>query len=156
MGLEEFYGNISIENKLIFSKIAEYAVQLGYKVKKAKTQSINYVFVHNKIKKHIMKFSLEKRGPVLKLKFYASTEYSPLFREAVREVIEEFNYKYTGCYGCGKCKDSLEGYEYTFPDGRTYFRCGGELIALPEISQDHLPEILDLLQTQHQYYMTHL
>ncbi|BCG60771.1 hypothetical protein [Paenibacillus sp. URB8-2] len=154
MGLEEFYQCLSAEDQNMYSEIANFATQLGYKPKKAKTQAINYVFNSNKTKKHIMKFSIEKSKAILKMKFYASTDYSYIFHESVRAVIEEYNYKYTGCYNCGKCKDNLEGYEYTYSDGRKYFRCGGELISIQRITLNDIPEIVNLLNTQHQYYLS--
>ncbi|MDT3429152.1 translation initiation factor 2 beta subunit (eIF-2beta)/eIF-5 [Paenibacillus forsythiae] len=154
MDLEEFYQYLSDEEKNIFSEIAGYAIKLGYKPKKAKTQAINYVFNSNKTKKHIMKFSIEQGRPILKMKFYASTDYSHIFHESVRAVMEEYNYKYTGCYNCGKCKDQLEGYEYKYSDGREYFRCGGELISIQPITNKEIPEIMKLLHTQHQYYLS--
>ncbi|MGZ9584008.1 hypothetical protein [Paenibacillus marinisediminis] len=160
MVLDEFFQYLSDEEKMLYSEIANQAEKLGYKPKKAKTQALNFVFNSNKTKKHIMKFSIEKGTPVLKMKFYASTNSSYIFQESVRTTIEEYNYKYTGCYNCGKCTDKLEGYEYKYADGRKYFRCGSELISLPPVTHNELPEILKLLHTQHQYYMqnqaTHL
>lgn len=153
MGLEEFYQQLSVKDMNIYCEIADYAAQLGYKPKKAKTQALNFVFNNNKTKKHIMKFSIEKGNPVLKMKFYATAAYSHIFRESLRAVVEEFNYKYTGCYNCGKCKDKLEGYEYSYEDGRTYFRCGGELISLLPITDKEVPEIKKLLHAQHEYYL---
>ncbi|MFF2908291.1 hypothetical protein [Paenibacillus sp. NPDC057934] len=50
--------------------------------------------------------------------------------------------------------DKLEGYEYKYGDGRAYFRCGSELICLPPVTHQELPEILKLLNTQHQYYLS--
>ncbi|NJJ39111.1 hypothetical protein [Paenibacillus apii] len=154
MDLEEFYQCLSAEDRNIYSEIADYAIKLGYKPKKAKTQAINYVFNNNKTKKHLMKFSIEKGKPILKMKFYASTDYSYIFHESVRAVMEEYNYKYTGCYNCGKCKDGLEGYVYIYSDGRKYFRCGGELVSIQPISHKVIPEIKELLNTQHRYYLS--
>lgn len=156
MSLDEFYQHVSDEDKIMYTEIAECANQLGYKPRKAKTQALNIVFNNNKAKKHILKFSIEKELPVLKMKFYASKSYTQLFHEGVRAVVEEYNYKYTGCYQCGKCKDGVEGYEYSYADGRNYFRCGIELISLPPITQNDVPEILQLLQNQHQYYLSRL
>jgi hypothetical protein len=152
--LELFYESISEQERDVFFKLAQAVMLLGYKAKKAKTQAINYVFTNSKTKRHLMKFSIEKGKPVLKLKFYASKEYSHLFQEAVRMTIEEYDYKYTGCYKCGKCTDGLKGYVYTYNDGRTYFRCGGELISLPSISDKDVPEIIKLLERQHEHYLT--
>ncbi|WP_379135735.1 hypothetical protein [Paenibacillus sp. sgz500958] len=151
--LDEFYESVPEEDKALFSEIADFAYQLGYKPKRAKTQSVNIVFTNNRTKKHLLKFSIEHGKPYLKMKFYATAGYSPLFQEAIRAVIEEYNYKYTGCYQCGKCADELQGYHYSYPDGREFFRCGSELISLPVISREDVPEILKLLHSQHQFYI---
>jgi len=151
--LEEFYNLLDEENKRYFSKIADFAFSLGYKVKRAKTKDINFVFTNSKTKKHILKFAYEKNKAVVKLKYYASRDYSHFFQECIRETIEEYDFKYTGCYKCGKCKDGLKGYYYLYPNGRQYFRCGGELISLPHITENILPELLDLLKKQHEFYL---
>lgn len=156
LGIDDFMNSISEEDKQIYTEIASLALELGYKPKKAKTKAINYVFTNNKTKKHILKFSIEKGAPILKMKFYASKDYSTLFLEGVRMVIEEFDYKYTGCYKCGKCSGTPLGYVYEYPDGRKYFRCGGELISLPPITKQDIPEILSLLNAQHEYYLSRL
>lgn len=152
--LNDFLNNLNREDKQIYSEIAAFAYELGYKVKRARTKDINYVFTNNKTKKHILKFSYRDGKPELKMKFYASNNYSDLFHEGVKNTIEEFNFKYTGCYKCGKCKDEPEGYIYEYPCGDKYFRCGSELICLPPIKKDNVSEILCLLKTQHEYYMT--
>lgn len=153
MGLEEFYQKVTFEEKDIYSRIAQEVEMWGYKPQRAKSQAVNYVFVNRKTKKHLLKFSIEKGKPVLKLKFYAASSYSELFRESVRRAIEEYDFRYTGCYGCGKCGDALEGYVYTYEDGRQYFRCGGELISLPPITHLEVKEIMDLLKCQHEFYI---
>lgn len=154
MQLAPFYESISEQERDMFIKLAQAVMLLGYKPKKAKTQAVNYVFTNSRTKRHLLKFSIEKGKPVLKLKFYASKEYSHLFKEAVRMTIEEYDYKYTGCYKCGKCTDGLDGYVYKYKDGRTYFRCGGELVSLPSIRDKDVPEIIKLLERQHEYYLT--
>ena len=152
--LNDFFNSLNDEDRKIYSKIANFAYELGYKAKRANTKDINYVFTSSKIKKHLLKFSFKDGKPNLKIKFYASKNYSNIFNDSVREVIEEFNFKYTGCYKCGKCKVTPSGYIYEYPDGKTYFRCGSELIELPSIDESIVPEILSLLKTQHEYYLS--
>jgi ferredoxin-like protein FixX len=152
--LNDFFNSLNDEDRKMYSKIANFAYELGYKAKRAKTKDINYVFTSSKIKKHLLKFSFKDGKPNLKIKFYASKNYSNIFNDSVREVIEEFNFKYTGCYKCGKCKVTPTGYIYEYPDGKRYFRCGSELIELPSIDESIVPEILRLLKTQHEYYLS--
>lgn len=152
--LNDFFTLLNDEDKQIYSEIAKLAYELGYKAKRAKTKDINYVFSSNKTKKHLLKFSYRKGNPELKMKFYASKDYSSLFHEGIKNVIEEFDFKYTGCYKCGKCTGTPVGYVYEYPDGKKYFRCGGELICLPPIKKDNVPEISHLLKIQHEYYLS--
>jgi hypothetical protein len=152
--LNNFLNDLNNEDKKIYSEIANFAYELGYKAKRAKTKDINYVFTSSRTKKHLLKFSYVDGKPQLKMKFYASHDYSKIFQDSVKEVIEEFNFKYTGCYKCGKCEGAPIGYIYEYPDGKKYFRCGSELICLSMITEEHVPEILSLLKTQHEYYLS--
>lgn len=148
--MHDYFDLLVEDEKPIFSAIADLACSLGYKARKDKVKSPSYTFVHRKVKSQILRFSTDKRRAILKIKFFASQNYSKFFQEAIRTVIEEYDYKYTGCYGCGSC-DGTQGYHYAYPDGREYYRCGKELIDVTEIRQVPLSELLGLLQTQHQY-----
>lgn len=152
--LNDFFNSLNDKDRKIYFEIATFAYELGYKAKRAKTKDINYVFTNSKTKKHLLKFSFNNGKPNLKIKFYASKNYSSFFNDSVRKVIEEFNFKYTGCYKCGKCKETPVGYVYEYPDGKRYFRCGSELIELPPIDESVIPEIFSLLITQHMYYLS--
>jgi signal recognition particle subunit SEC65 len=151
--LGEFFDSLNSNDKEIYSEVADFVSKLGYKAKRAKTKDINYVFTNTKTKKHLLKFSFNEGKPILKMKYYASINYSNLFNEGIRNVIEEYNFRYTGCYKCGKCKGAPEGYIYEYPDGKRYFRCGSELICLPTIKKENIAEILQLLKAQHEYYL---
>ena len=150
--MDDYFETLTAEEKAVYSALAEYAFSLGYKAKKDKTKTLSYTFIHPRVKQRILRFSSDKGKPVVKLKFFASQSYTPYFHEAIRTVIEEYNYRYTGCYGCGTC-DGTHGYTYKYPDGRQYDRYGTELIDLSGVTEDLLPEIFLLLQKQHQYYL---
>ena len=100
----------------IFLELSEYAVSLGYTPKWVKVRhngkSVNgdaLTFTKNKVKKMLIRISPEKNPhakdmPCLALRYFASSDYSDIFKQGVKRVIEEFNGRYTGCYGCGKCE----------------------------------------------------
>ena len=72
----------------------------------------------------------------------------------IKNVIEAFNGRYTGCYGCGRCKDGLKGYTYVYPDGKTVFRCGGELIRIPAVlNSNYVDEIKKMMKTQDEFWV---
>ncbi|MDV4152377.1 hypothetical protein R0131_16240 [Clostridium sp. AL.422] len=149
--VNDFYETLNETNeKLIFNEIIDFLLELGYKPIKCKTSDFCLDFYHSKLKQKIVKI----RRNELKLKFYACEEYSMKFSNAIKSVIEEFNGKYTGCYGCGKCKGSLRGYTYIYPNGRKVFRCGSELIAIPDIIQEDLDEIKQLINVQHEFFIS--
>ncbi len=151
--MEDYLATLTAGERRIFSVIAKYAFHLGYKVKKDKTHALGYTFTHSKIKKPILRFTSNRGKPILRLKFFASPTYSHFFREAIRVTIEEYDFKYTGCYGCGSC-NSTRGYRYRYADGREYYRCGSELIEIGDIKNIPLAELLDLFKKQHEYYLS--
>lgn len=159
---EQLLSQLDDSYRTIFAELAEYAVSLGYNPVRNKTQDVTIDFRNNRVKKTIMKFEVreqkhdgykygERNHPGLRLRFYASSDYSELFRHGIRNVIEEFEGRYTGCYGCGRC-DGTEGYTYLYPDGRQVYRCGSELISIFDFSKDNIPEIKKLLSQQAEYY----
>lgn len=157
--LNEFLAQLPKTEYKLYIELAEYALSLGYVPKKTKTRLFALDFTKNKVKKTIMKlelhqYSKDTNGPGFRLKFYASQEYSDIFKEGIRKVIEEFGGRYTGCYGCGRCKGELEGYTYVYDDGKKVFRCGGELIPIQGLGMEHLPEIKALLKKQDDFFMS--
>jgi hypothetical protein len=153
--MDDYFAILSDDEKMIFATIAENAFGLGYKAKRDKVKAIGYSFTHNKVKKQILRFTSSQGKPILRIKFFAAPTYSEFFHEAIRATIEEYDYKYTGCYGCGDC-DGMQGYRYQYPDGRTYYRCGKELIEIFDTRDLPLEETLDLLQRQHEFFLANL
>lgn len=158
--LLEFISALPENYQMMFQEIAEFAIQLGYTPKKTKSKDFALDFSKSKVKRTIMKMEIhdngiKTNGPGLRLKFYASKDYSGIFRNGVQKVIEEFDGKYTGCYGCGKCKGEPEGYTYTYSNGTQVFRCGHELIAIKNVSSQNIEEIETLLTAQDEYFLRH-
>lgn len=164
--LDELFSNIEGKYAAMFRDLAEYAVSLGYNPVRNKTKDITVDFRKSKIKKTIIKMEAheqnhdgykygERNIPGLRLRFFAAKEYSDIFKDGIRRVIEEFGGKYTGCYGCGRC-DGTEGYTYTYPDGRQVYRCGSELISIFDFEEKDLPEIKKLMKIQDDFYCAKL
>ena len=160
--IEEYLSLINPSYRPAMRELAEYAVSLGYTPTRCKTQDLTIDFRNAKQKRTIMKLEQREQShdgfaygerdvPGLRLKFYASAEYSEVFQNAVKRVIENFGGKYTGCYGCGRCTGKKQGYVYAYPDGRKVFRCGGELLSVFDFL-DHVDEAKRLLQRQAEAY----
>ena len=157
--LKDFISELPENHQEMFQDIAEYSISLGYMPKKTKSKDFAIDFLKSKVKRTIMKMeihdnAIKKNGPGLRLKFYANKDYSDIFKQGVQRVIEEFDGKYTGCYGCGRCKGELEGYTYIYADGKRVFRCGNELIAIHNFSRKNIPEIKALIKGQDEYFMS--
>jgi len=163
--IKECISKFPDESKSVFTEIAEYAVFLGYTPKwvkvRANGKAVNgdsLTFSKAKVKRTLLKIRKGNRFnrdmPCLVLTFFASSDYSDIFKQGIKQVIEGFDGKYTGCYGCGKCENGkLQGYVYIYPDGKKVFRCGGDLIELPPISAGNVPEIRQLMKKQDEYFL---
>jgi hypothetical protein len=147
----------------LYLELANFAISLGYTPVRNKTQDLSIDFRKNKTRKTIMKIEEkeqkhdgyhygERNVPGLRLKFFASKEYSDIFRKGIQRVIEGFDGKYTGCYGCGRCTGNPQGYTYIYPDGRRVFRCGSELISVFDFTPEHIQEMKKLLKEQDEYF----
>ena len=153
--MDDYFAILTDAERRVFLASSENAYQLGYRAKRDKTRSISYTFTHRKVKKTLLRFAVSRDRPILKIRFCASQRYSTFFHEAIRKTIEEYNFKYTGCYECGNC-DGTEGYWYEYPDDRKYFRCGIELIEIDDILHLPLEELLALFRDQHDSYLANL
>jgi hypothetical protein len=145
--------------KEVYRQIAEYAFDLGYKPSWIKVRekgvTVNSTALAFTKKLQNRSITILKISPKssISLKFFATKEYSDIFKEGIKAVIEAFRGRYTGCYGCGKCSSELEGYTYVYPDGRKVFRCGGELITFTNpITEEHIDEVVRLIKTQDDYF----
>ncbi|GFZ33305.1 hypothetical protein CSC2_38310 [Clostridium zeae] len=164
--LNELLSYIDLKYNSMFLDLAEYAISLGYTPVRNKTSDVSIDFRKNKFKKTILKMEVneqkhngykfgERNIPGLRLRFFAVKEYSDIFSNGIQNVIEEYDGRYTGCYGCGRC-DGSEGYNFIYPDGRKVYRCGSELISIFDFTEKHIPEIKELLRIQDAYYVEKL
>jgi hypothetical protein len=156
--LDDFLDKLPEKDKTLFKSIAEYAISLNYLPKKTKTRVFNIDFINSKIKRTLLKLEApdtKKQDSIsgIRLKFYANKDYSDIFKEAIKRVIEESDGRYTGCYGCGKCSGELEGYFYVYSDGKRIFRCGGELIPVIGWNENSLVEIKQLMNNQNDFWI---
>lgn len=150
--LEEYLAILNQPERALFTPVADFAFSLGYRARRDKTRDLNFSFLHRQVKPLILRYSILRGRPVIRLKFFAAGTYSRFFEDALKTTIEEYEFRYTGCYGCEKC-DGSHGYTIRYRDGREYFRCGLELIDLPGLSSAELPELLDLFRRQHEFYL---
>jgi hypothetical protein len=141
----------------LYRNIAEYAISLGYMPKLGGKDGSYAEFIKSKIKRTLIKFQFAPgagRKYAVKLSFYATPAYSPLFKEAVAEMVHTLrkqNYE-VRCWNCGMCDGTL-GYKHIGEDGAESFLCGKGVLQLPEIGAEHLDEIKSLMKAQDDFWM---
>ena len=102
--MDDYFAILTDDESRVFLAIAELAFGLGYKARKDKVNAIGYSFTHSRVKKLLLRFTSFQGKPILRIKFFVSPAYSNFFHEAIRATIEEYDYKYAGCYGGGDCE----------------------------------------------------
>lgn len=150
--IKDFYDGMDESLKEMFEKLQSTCTQLGYKIKKDKVKHIAYSFVSSKYKNGIMRFVKDNNCIYLKVKFFGVEDYGDEFEKSLKHTIEEFNFKYTGCYGCGKCKGAREGYIIKYDNGKKYFRCGSEYIDIYDLSSIPTGVIQNIITKQTDYF----
>jgi hypothetical protein len=154
--LLEFYKNLENDKVAEYKRLSNEAIKLGYNPKRDKTKTLSISFSNSKTKKTLLKYAEEKWSFFWKLKFYACNNYSEIFDRSIKDIIERFDFKYVGCYGCGKCKNEKLGYKVNYMDGRQYFRCGFELIPIRKISSSIVDEAIRMMNDQHKAFIEEL
>ncbi|HSK69910.1 MAG TPA: hypothetical protein VLA21_11675, partial [Candidatus Limnocylindria bacterium] len=112
--IEELLARVGEAHRPLLRELAEAACALGYRPARAKAKDFRLDFRNPKARRTLLKLEENEQGhggpgcgergvPGVRLRFHASADFSGVFREGVRLVVEEYGGRYTGCYGCGKC-----------------------------------------------------
>jgi hypothetical protein len=150
--INEFLSFVDDDKRKFYEEIIQESIKLGFIPKKDKVKHLGISFFSKECKATVLRLIYDKKIE-LRLKFFASTIYSSVFEDSLRKTIERFNFRYTGCYGCGKCIDQKEGYIINYPNKVQYFRCGNELIEIIDMNNEISKEIVTMIKDQHKYYM---
>ena len=94
--------------------------------------------------------------PFFALRFSACRGYSQRFSNIVRDAVSKGNYSEAMCMknSCAFCRGEAKDrvYTYTFPNGETKYHCGASTLEIPDIKEDDMEEIKQLIQEEHQYF----
>ena len=153
------------DEREIYREIAEYAVQLGYtpsQVKNTQGPTDALAFTKKKVNRRLCKISApsancskgkplyEARKTILALSFYATTDYSAFFRDAIEKELATVAIKRRGCANCKQCSG---GYAYASDDGHAVGCCQWKMIELAPIGAQHIDEIKTMMQAQDEFWM---
>lgn len=147
---DDILHKVSDEEARRYRRLAEKALSLGYRVQKDRTKTPSYSFVSRRYRQTLLRLVDDGKKVGMRIKFYGVRGYSEVFQEALKRTIEEYDFRYTGCYGCGRCQNGPLGYTVDYPDGRRYFRCGQELIEFQVLDDATLIEAERLMEGQTQ------
>jgi len=152
--IESCVAKINPEEREAYRAIAQYAVELGYmpkQVLRSGKKSDDLDFKKNKVKRKLMQLRATDGNLKIKMVFCATPDCFE-YLQAETEFYEGKNF--FGCGGCGRCKGEPQGYTHTYPDGKTVFRCGAELVHMWDLDAvKHLDEIKTMMKTQDELWM---
>lgn len=142
------------ETQQIYRTIVQRALDLGYRVRKDRTKTPSYSLYSPKFRQTILRVTDDGKKVSLRLKFYGAKGYSRRLDQALKRTIEEYDFRYTGCYGCGRCVGEPLGYQIAYEDGRREFRCGFELIEILGLDPELGKEIEGVVEAQTRYWQS--
>ena len=155
--IDEFYGMIGSEDKLVYQPIIETLIALDYTPLRKRTKGYILSFnnlAHNRV---LARFGLREGDgrPFFGLRFSSCDGYTEKFANVVRDRILSSNNRLAGCAEgkCGYCKGGKFTYNYTFPDCTTKAACGCFVLEIPDVAASDIDEIKRLIQQQHDYFM---
>lgn len=149
---EDVLQSQSPESQQTYRAIVRRALDLGYRVRKDKTKTPSYSLYSPEFRQTVLRVTDDGKRVSLRLKFFGVEVYPRRLEEALKRTIEEYDFRYTGCYGCGRCTAEPLGYTISYEDGRRYFRCGFELIAIHDLDEELGKEIEVIVEEQTRYW----
>ena len=153
--INEFYGMINSEEKLVYKPIIEELIKLDYTPLRKRTRGFILSFsnlAHNRV---LARFGIREGSEkaFFGLRFSSCTTYSDKFADAVRGRILSSNNRLAKCGTCGYCKGDKFVYIYTFPNGESKAACGTFVLEIPDVTLSDVHEIKRLINEQHEYFM---
>ncbi|MCL1827364.1 MAG: hypothetical protein FWG20_04910, partial [Candidatus Cloacimonetes bacterium] len=139
--------------------VIDYLLELGYTLHRTKEKKIEFrKFGYNilKIEQHSVLYGKATPKLVVSFRFSACESYSKVFQEAIsRKTVAML--KSGGEYKslekcCGFCKVPRR-YKYYDEHGNAIYRCGISVHDIRDLTIDDLPELLDLIKEQDEYFV---
>lgn len=148
------------DERAVYMPILHHLLSMGYRPAKQRARAgyaAAYCFKHPAHGKQIAKTAIteEERRVRFSLRFSACESYPPKLADILRKRFEAYGEQYQAalCDTCGYCKGETHVYRYVFPDGQTRTLCGTYTIDLPDLTPGDIPDIQDLIEKQHAYFM---
>jgi hypothetical protein len=155
------------ENEIsIYRETVNHLVELGYIPQK------NRSYLSFKHKENGIIIAKIKKGEI-KIKFFACKNVPQKYIDALRCEMEASNGQYsmqvpspdnspvpTGVImkkctlACNVCTGGKMRYYFEFPDEKVVFRCGAYPVTIPDIKENDIDELKQIISEQHNYFIS--
>ena len=167
--IDELINALPEDDKNAFEKIALYLCELGYIPQKQKVRDFVLSFKHNTNGKVIAKMGIRKQNGFVSIRFFACKNVPGKYMDALRKDIGERKGQYSAplqpvnpldmitnkCGYCGSiCSGGGLGYCYKHSDGTEVPRCGAYPVIIPDVNEDDVDEMKQVIREQHDYFIS--
>lgn len=153
--INSFLVMLGDEIKSLYRDIIMYLSELGYNPQKQRSYIIFKHDLHNKQMAKIGIRINKDKAPFFALRFSACTGYSKRFTDIVVEAVNKDSYREAPCLKkeCNFCNGEpiTHVYTYTSSDGESKSHCGSVALEIPNITEEDISEIKDLIREEHMY-----
>ena len=162
--INELMHKLNEDERLLCEPVINYLLELGYNVKKRKKSTFTIEFENYGrviVKLEYGKMWMNEPVPHLMfwMRFSASDNYSQIFQDAVNRRPEAWikrNQHWQPinaeqCKSC-HCHGKPRFYHYTAEDGTKFDGCGGYTKYVPGATSKDIPEILQMIKEQDEYF----
>ena len=156
--LNSYLSQLGDEIRALYKNIALFLSGLGYNPKKEKS---GISFKHDLHNKQIAKMGISGNAgvPFFSLRFSACRGYSQRFDTIVSTAAVKFSTRIARCKNaeCDWCKGEADTHVYicALPDGEKKYMCGAFALEIPNITENDIDEIKELIKQEHEYLMEH-
>ena len=144
--------------------IVDFLEGLGYAPARLKVKDEMWAWKDKKGGRVIAKMGTRGNEPYVAVKFFGVADPPARCRDALLAEVEARNGQYCApvaypdrkafCGRCPACTGGGLGYFCTRADGTEAVRCGAYPIPIPGFSEADVPQIIEVLEAQHAYFLT--
>ncbi|MCL1827540.1 MAG: hypothetical protein FWG20_05795 [Candidatus Cloacimonetes bacterium] len=158
--IAEFLKLLNEDDFDIYKPVLDYLLELGYLPHKTKEKKLEFRKFGYTILKIVCESCVKRKTGtevMISFRFSACKEYSQVFQEAISKrtvaMIKRDEYYKSLEKCCGFCK-MPRLYKYLDEKGNTIYRCGLTTKDIWNITALHIPELLNLIKEQDEYFIT--
>ena len=171
--INELIDYLPAEEKHAYGEIMNYFAELGYFPQKQKVSDFTLTFKHNANKKVIGKVSVHRQKGCLRIKYFACMNVPEKYIKALYDEAVENENRYSRevpppdnepmpsnvimkkcTLSCDACSGGSMRYYIRFPDGKAIFRCSAYPVLVPDITENDIEDLKQVILEQHNYFLS--